>query len=751
MEKRERIETGIIQSDDRHTSRRMRSAIQGNVIRALVELVTNSDDSYTRLESEGKTINKKIEIEYQKTSYNCEFTVRDYAEGMSIDDVKNGFTKYGAATSGLKEGKRVRGFFGQGAKDALACMKDGKICTFKNDEFVECKLYIENNIAKYEIKGPVPVDDWLRAKHKIPSNGTVAYFSTDPSRGIKTPQFDTVHEELANNYLLRKIMTNPNRKIILINMKTKDSREIKHRLPVGEELLNETFNIQYGDYPDFSIHMVIFRAKTDLTQSGDDRQGGLLFTDEDGAVLDISLLKFDNEPLAAKLFGEVEINGFRNLLAKEEAVLTDERNGLDRRHVFCKVLIEEVEKRLEEIINKEKEMKQKEEQKIGSREYIKFKKAFNFLNEIAEQEIRETINLGGKRSEPIEPPLNGIGIFPASATVTVGKRYIFELLADTTKIPIGSTININGSRNLNVITKEAKIDTEVAKGIAKKNITIEGLDPNTEGKIEANYKYFFAEAQVYVMPEKEFLLSEGLAFNPQSIVLHPNKIRTVFLLIYLKKINVGSKIIIRSDNPAVNLTPNEIIVGDIKAFKDITKYPINVWGEGVGQHGIITAEHEENIALLDVSIEEQEIVNQGRQGMFNDYDYDYDPEPLQRASYSQETGKVIIYVNFPTIKFYLGKNLEYKDTLPAQVLIADIFAERCFYEIAKKKVEASSALIRAEAKTDKIQNESYVLSRKYGARIHEMLIDKELLEKSRDIAGNIGKIQERQVTNAKKQ
>ena len=47
------MEQGIIEVDPRHTVRRIKIAIQGNAIRALVELITNADDSYIRLE-EGK-------------------------------------------------------------------------------------------------------------------------------------------------------------------------------------------------------------------------------------------------------------------------------------------------------------------------------------------------------------------------------------------------------------------------------------------------------------------------------------------------------------------------------------------------------------------------------------------------------------------------------------------------------------------------------------------------------------------------
>lgn len=211
------MERGIIEADPRHITRRIRTAMQGNVIRALVEVITNVDDSYIRLEDENKLNGDLIEIVYKKDGYCGLFAVRDCAEGMSIDEVRESFKKYGAATSGMKRGKRVRGYFGQGAKDALAAMDEGRICTFKDDKFVECRLFMENGIATYEIDELVPATQQLRNAHKIPINGTVAYFKADPEKECRVPQFDRVHEELANNYILRKIMINPKRKIKLID------------------------------------------------------------------------------------------------------------------------------------------------------------------------------------------------------------------------------------------------------------------------------------------------------------------------------------------------------------------------------------------------------------------------------------------------------------------------------------------------------------------------------------------------------
>ena len=108
--------------------------------------------------------------------------------------------------------------------------------------------------------------------------------------------------------------------------------------------------IDYKEYGKFPIHVSISRAERELNQTGDDREGGLLIVDEEGIILGISLFKYDNEPLAANFFGEVRIERFRELLINEEAVLSEERDGLLKRHPFCQVLIPEIEKSLSKMV-----------------------------------------------------------------------------------------------------------------------------------------------------------------------------------------------------------------------------------------------------------------------------------------------------------------------------------------------------------------------------------------------------------------
>ncbi|MCK9399801.1 MAG: hypothetical protein M0Q51_07365 [Bacteroidales bacterium] len=585
----------------------------------------------------------------------------------------------------------------------------------------------------YEISGPAPSTSELRSIHGINVNGTIAYFKVNPQTGGIVPQFETVQRELANNYLLRKIMTNSKREVKLINVDAKDDRPLRYRMPQGKEILLDDFIITFNPYGDFPIHLSISRSEKALTQAGDDRDGGLLILDDQDVVLGISLFKYDNEPLASHLFGEVIIKRFRELLDNEEPVLSEERDGLVTRHPFCKLLISEIEKRIEQKVKEEKLRTQKEEQsKVDKDEAIRYKKAFGILNKIAEDEVESGIKLGQEIGSEIPDPPNGFCIYPSSAQITVGKRYSFQLHLNTKVIPHGSIINIICSNSrITVLTSEIKILEDDRSGILRKYISIEGLEPNIDGTLRASIGNNITEAKVFVVPEKELLLDEGMVFQPESITLRPNQPRRIYLLVYIKIIEGGSVINISSDNDSIHISKNEIIVNEADALRHIAKYELDIWGEGAGQDAIITAEYQNVIALLEIRIRSKELPDEkDRKGMFNEPEFNDEPEPPQRTSYSPETGKVIIYVNFPSVLHYVGNNCQYRKSLPAQVLIADLVSERCFHEIAKKKVEMSGALNPRHI-YDLIQRNANELSKKHGKKVHESLVDQKLVKEAK--------------------
>lgn len=726
-----------IETDPRLVARRVKTAIQGNAITALVELITNCDDSYRRLERANVTVRGRIEVLYRKEGYSGHFAVRDSAAGMSYAEFSRAFEKYGAATSGFDAGEAVTGFFGTGAKNALGGMSNGRICTFKDDVFTECRVFLDGNNLMGEIDSQ-PAAAALRSKHGIDSNGTVAYFSADREKGQRVPQFDKLFQCLANHWRLRKIMTNHKRKVFLINEGEKQKRlPLTYGIPKGKEVHAEQFSVPVDGYGDFPIRFSLSRAETELSQSTEEREGGLLILDEAESVLDMSLFKYDNEPLASRSFGEVVIGRFRELLESEEPVLKEERDGLDRSHPVCRAIISEIEKRIERMV-KEEQLRQREVRSdIDVEENRRYRDAFKILNEIAELEV-DVVNLGQEPTDQIEPPPDGLGIYPDSAHITVGKRYGFQIRMDTRVVRPGSLVKVFcNSGKVRLISKsEFSVPLPEESHLAMQYVTVEGTEAGACATLSVNVGKRTAEATIFVDPEeeeKEELFREGLVFRPQSLNVRINRVRKAVLRVYVKMIEGGSRVSLTSDNESVHVSPDSIVVNEADAKRHVAEYEVEVWGDRINASGLVTAQMESSIALLEVRVktdDEAEKKKPGK-GMFSEPSFNYDLDPLQRNSYSREDGKVTIYVNFPSVKHYLGEGGCHRKTLGAQVLIADWVAERCFLEVAKEKVERSAILGTGEQRTARIQMETQALSKRHGHRVHKALVDQNLLHEDR--------------------
>ena len=318
-------------------------------------------------------------------------------------------------------------------------------------------------------------------------------------------------------------------------------------------------------------------------------------------------------------------------------------------------------------------------------------------------------------------------------------RINYNIRLDISKkiVPTWAEIKINSSNSkIKVITKKVIINSEdrKEKEVIRKFITIEGLEANIKGSIIALYKDRITESKIFVQPEEEFLYDEGMVFQPESITLSPNKSRKVKLLVYTKIIETGSIIKIKSDNNTVKYYPEEIIVNEVDAVRNITKYELEIWGEKTGENAEIDAEYSVYLALLDVKVtsKEKKQDQSSYSGMFNEPYFNSESNPHQRTSYSTKTGLINIYQNFPSIKFYLGNNLQYRKSMPSQVLIADLVAEQCFKVIAQKKIDRGGILFSPEAKQARIERDTYELSKKYGLKLHQALVDQELLKRSKE-------------------
>ncbi len=735
------METFVVKADQRLLARLVRAGAQGNAIRALLELISNSDDSYRRLQREGHEHDGIIEVLYGKDGRCGTFAVRDYAEGMSHDQMVTAFQNYGAATSGLKEGQSVTGFFGTGAKNALAGMTDGQIYSFKDDSYCALHIFLDGNALKGELKGPLPGNFHVRDEHGIQNNGTVAYFQADPEKGQRVPRFDTVHSELANHWRLRTIMMNKERKVLLVDLADrKRKRRLRYSPPGGEEIFNERLVVKTDTHGEYGVHLSVFRSESELQTTGDDRVGGILITDEFDVALDMSLFKYERDSFATHLYGYAVFDGFRNLLAREEPVLDEKRDGLNRNHPVCDAVTATLEDRLGLIIRDEAKRQKESASKIDDEERGRYRNAFKVLNEIAETEAEEVSNLGQEHTDTVEPPPEGLCIYPDSAHLTLGKRYTLEVRVDCNKYAPGTTIHVGASsQKLGILSKtEIVVPKSKKDRIFRRFVIVQGMEVG-RATLSATIGENVQQATIHVEPEKEeneHLFTHGMIFRPETLTVRLNRPRKSLLRIYTKIVPDGTVITLSSDQESVHIEPAEIVVSDNAAKRHVAEYEVDVWGDEPNVDAMVVAECIEADALLEVKARAQEgRVGPKGSGMFNaepHFDQD-DPEPLQRTSYSRETGRITVYANFPSLRHYLGDRLQYRKTLAAQVLIADLIAERSFFEMARAKKR--DVAISPEAFTERIQRDVQEYSRKHGERVHKALVDSTLFKKDRCKSG----------------
>jgi hypothetical protein len=500
-----------LQYADRVAIQQADQAIRKDVLRALVELITNCNDSYSRLEGAGEDVSGEIIIEVQRKHQDSILRVIDRAEGMTDKRMDRVVGTYGEATSGLKEDKHVRGMWGRGLKDSIFGLGFGYVRSFKGTNFYSCSLLIKNNIPTFDLDEPTRATAALRSKYDMPEgNGTIIEIVVSRD-DVKVPQFDNLRNYLQRHFELRPIMSNPKRKIILRDIvsagKIRHEHELSYRSPRGEKVLDSKFKIE--DSP-ATARLKVYRSGIQLStkgEEGDYADGGLLVVSK-GTVISLTMLKFESDPYAAYFYGSLECDYLHDLLKNDEPVLTATRDGINWTHPFAKALKLAVEKRLEPLIQNEREHAMHEEQtKLDKKWRQKIHRALHELNNIALSELSNRMD--GGEEKLVELPPSGIGFFPERAYVQTGQTIQLTLRAKLTdKIRVGATVTVI-SNSPEIIVETPQVTLKPHKtdlNVGEARIKVEGRQVGSEGTVTAYIGNIRAQAIVQVHSKKETLV-----------------------------------------------------------------------------------------------------------------------------------------------------------------------------------------------------------------------------------------------------
>ncbi|MBP2665669.1 MAG: hypothetical protein H6Q76_649 [Firmicutes bacterium] len=330
-----------------------------SIEKALVELITNSDDSYSRLERQGSLISGNIRISYERHQNGAVLTVTDQAEGMTIERMRS-VLSYGGAHSLLARGEASgRGYFGRGMKQAIYGLGYGWIESIHEGRLARIDLFRSES-------GGYMYDDWdgdrvageadyERLLLPAGGNGTqVTIVVENPQTNI--PYFRSLLIAITNNIYLRDILQRRNVELANLNQarKKKSLTVLRYAEPEAEMLIGP-------DMPGYFVFknskyqflLTLSRAHgAELVLKGDERTNGLLVI-SGTAVLDCQFFRFENQLGTEFLFGTVVCPGLADMLAGGHPIISDEREGLNLKDPFVAAFADSVSDMIAEAIHSE--------------------------------------------------------------------------------------------------------------------------------------------------------------------------------------------------------------------------------------------------------------------------------------------------------------------------------------------------------------------------------------------------------------
>jgi len=691
----------------RHTIRRMRTTIRGSPLKALAELIINSEDSYYRLEQAGLPASGLIQVGYWKRTERGHetvraFSVQDYAEGIPFESLDEKFGRYGADTSGHSR----RGYFGQGAKDALCMMRNGLVLTVHGQRVSLCRFKTENDVPKYlvcdeasaeaalkefneQIKGATPLDKG--------QNGTLVYFEIPASQ--HAPRIKTVRESLESFSMLRKLLSDPKRRLQLIDHDTGEVTELKAPALEGELLLNESISLRFASMP-VGVELSVYRANRDLNQQpGERRDGGLLVVDENDAVLDLTLFGYEYESSAARLFGEARIAGFKPLFRKDGTLIMESREGLDYNHPFNRLLRQRIRESLAKVLERLEKEALPGVARIDERLDRRFRTAFSRINLLMRNETDRSF---GEGQLPLMSPVpeNGLSFSMPEVTVEVAQTRRVHLLVDVSKIPPGSLIQLTADNPSLELEPAGSI--EVPTGIPMENpfsapVLVGGRQAGIEATVTAVFASLSARLHVKIVEEKLIAPVSGFGFVPDSIRIHERGTGRLRLIADTQSVSPGAEVRVESDNPNVRIVgPETTFRVPMPSTGTLSRLLVTVEGLKAGERGLVRATCEGKEAVARVYVSER--LTHG--GLFRGYSLDFHRDPRQRSSFDRQTGITYVHMAAPVLKNYFGENGEklVKEKRPeAVVLLAESLLSCICQQWARYRFECG---LREYAKPD---------------------------------------------------
>ena len=715
---------GELRGGRRYTRQNMDKAMRGSIERALVELTTNSDDSYRDLEDSEKQVSgiaRKITIEIERKKRKPSIVrVRDRASGMSREEMYYKLCTLGERTSGHEKGKARRGLHGRGARDVVAfgtvhfeCIKDVEY----NHLIIPPSLnwYFKESRAKKATQE-------IRKKLGIPrGNGTVVTIEVE-SR-VKIRHHETLVKDFSRYYSLRDIFSNSSRKVIIVDLNKKENGgdRLIYRYPKGEIVFNN--HISIPNYVEAQAHLIIRKHATPFERdySSPYREG--ISVKSAAAIHACTYFDLESESFAWRFSGEMCCEFIDKLVReydnREEAnpdnpnhpennptrLLDPFRDGLIPEHPFTEALYKKCKEILQNKINELKAVEEPHKRDVSDESLDR--KLDRLSKEISKVFEKKLIELEEEfPTEDIDDPRIkklgvGLHIFPPEEQpIIVNQPKTFSIIVKAYEVldeslPI-KVISSNPDKvKLRLSPVFLKKLTEDEK-VGRTTFTVKSSQVGEEAYIEAYYGSYNNSVHVRVIEQPPHPgLPNGLSFDKPLYHVRINKEKT--LILWLKISSKVDKLIIAeiySDHPEIVVKGGGKCVLRATDVQGVLRGKIKVLGRQLKVKGTLTARvngFEE--AKTRILVEESE-PKSGVKLKFDPVEEDF---LIVRYKWDEKDPHLLLIgAKHPSIRRYLGEpignNYQNIDSPLYHTVLAEVIAEALAFKLLEKHFKSEYQL-----------------------------------------------------------
>lgn len=692
-------------------------AMGRDVVRALIEMITNASDSYGRLERRGVPVDGAIDITVERVrsgDFN-RIVLRDHAEGMRMTDLYARILQAGGRTSEAGD----RGLMGRGAKDIAAfggafyeSIRDGHYC------FVEITSgFGYQNLAETEAT-PTWYDEL-----RVPEGGSGTKVTLLVQRKAHSvPRHDNLVRRLERNVQLRSIMTSPMRRVTLSDAARAGVPPTVLRYEPPTRTLAKTVGIRIPGLPEATGTLDIWRHEVPLEDDRTmDRHSGVVIDDGTG-IHEASYFGLENRPGALRYSGWLSCPYIRTLQDRWDdaiaakgmaddpenpiAIISRTRSGLSREHPFTAKLIAFVEDQLRPFVTEEEEAQAEQAAQVTDENRRRLRNAARDLGAKMAEVLRRLeieYHPAGPEDQPTKAPVR-LRVVPPTAYLAPEAQQAFSIHAwpeawgDDAPESWTAAITVADEEVLTVSSLEVPLEPDPRDERRRRGaflVTAGTLEDATILEVRLGSESEIIEIAV-AAEDASPVAPTRLTFAHGSYRAHPGRPKTLVLMAPESSVAAAGSPVVRLTSTQTDIGVPASVMLDLRNAGDGRR-----WYEGEAActlaapvAGRVRAQLGAEAAVCSVSSPD----DRGRLG--------FDVEPVDdlpryasqgRADWAYPKGvrTLRIYARHPSLAPYFGEHLAGQDTREARLLLAEIVAnELALWTLTEADQKADGALSR---------------------------------------------------------